>query len=222
MTEAPDVGPSEAHPTLVDAPDPASVIASETVWSGRIFDVVRESFHLPGAGEVTREVVRHQPAVAVLVLDDADRVLLIQQYRHAVGLREWELPAGLLDQAGEPALDGAKRELHEEADAVASDWHVLVDYLSSPGFTDEGLRIYLARGVSEVPVADRFAREAEELDMPTRWVPLDEVHAAVLRGDVRNAALVIGTLAAYAGRERGWTTLRPAEAPWRGSPTADC
>ncbi len=203
---------------LVDLVDPLHVVASETLWSGRIFEVVRESFDLPGTGEVTRELVRHQRAVAVLVLDDEDRVLLIQQYRHPVGLREWELPAGLLDVAGESALDGARRELHEEADLVAVQWNVLVDFLSSPGFTDEGLRIYLARGVSEVPEAERFSREDEELDMPTRWVPLEEVHDAVLRGDLRNAALVIGVLAAYAGRERAWTPLRPADTPWPTHP----
>jgi 8-oxo-dGTP pyrophosphatase MutT (NUDIX family) len=218
VTDHPVGGALASSGPLVDVRDPAPVTTSETLWSGRIFDVVRESFDLPGAGEVTRELVRHQSAVAVLALDDADRVLLIQQYRHPVGLREWELPAGLLDVAGESPLDGAKRELHEEADVVAAEWDVLVDYLSSPGFTDEGLRIYLARGVSEVPAAERFSREAEELDMPTRWVPLVDVHEAVLRGDVRNAALVIGTLAAYAGRERGWSTLRSTDAPWPARP----
>ena len=203
---------------LIDMADPAHVTAAETQWSGKIFSVVRETFDLPGSGSITREVVRHMSAVAVLALDDADRVLLIQQYRHPVGMREWELPAGLLDVHGEPPLDGAKRELREEADVTAARWDVLAEYLSSPGFTDEGLRIYLAREVTAVPEADLFTREAEELDMPTRWVPLDDVHAAVLRGEVRNAALVIGALAAYTGRQRGWTTLRPADTPWPGPP----
>lgn len=199
---------------LVDIHDPATPTSSATVWSGRIFDVTQETFALPGAGgEVTRDVVRHQGAVAVLTLDEKGRVLVIQQYRHPVGLREWELPAGLLDVVGEPALTCAQRELYEEADLVAAQWHLLLDYLSSPGFTDEGLRIYLARGLTPVPVADRFVRHGEELGMPTQWVPLDELHDAVLRGEVGNAALIIGVLAAQAGREREWSTLRPADTP---------
>ena len=212
-TDVTGEGAHDGPPAFVDLRDPAPLTSATTVWSGRIFEVTQESFALPGDGEVTRDVVRHHGAVAILTLDEQDRVLVIQQYRHAVGLREWELPAGLLDVDGEPALTAAQRELYEEADLVAGRWHLLLDYLSSPGFTDEGLRIYLARDLTEVPAADRFVRHAEELDMPTRWVPLAVLHDAVLRGEVRNAALVIGVLAAHAGREQGWRTLRPADAP---------
>lgn len=202
---------------LADVPGSAPVTAGEDLFTGRIFDVRAETFTLP-SGPVTREFVVHAGAVAVFALDDEDRVLLIRQYRHPVGVSEWEVPAGLLDVAGEPPLEAARRELAEEADLVADEWHVLVDHRSSPGFTDEALRTYLARGIGEVPAAERFQREDEEIDMPTRWVPLEELVDAVLAGAVQNPTLCIGALAAYASRQRGWSTLRPADVPWPGRP----
>ncbi len=202
---------------LRDVPTAAPVTDTETVWRGRIFDVVRETLTLP-SGSVTREFVAHAGAVAVVALDEEDRVLLIRQYRHPVGVSEWELPAGILDVPGEPPVEAARRELAEETDLAADEWHTLADHRSSPGFTDEALRTYLARGIREVPEADRHERVDEEVDMPTRWVPLEEVVEAILAGDLQNPTLVIGVLAAHASRERGWSTLRPADAPWESRP----
>lgn len=217
---------SDAAPVTADGPDEvaddltaAPVVDTEVVWSGRIFDVVKETFELPHGARPTREFVAHDGAVAVVALDEQERVLVIQQYRHPIGASEWELPAGLLDVAGESPLTGARRELAEEADITARTWHVLADHRSSPGFTDEALRIYLARGIGVVPKDKRFAREDEELDMPTRWVPLDALHEAVLSGAVQNPVLMIGILTAHASRARGWDTLRPADAPWPTRPT---
>lgn len=206
-----------AEPPLDDVHRSERVTASETLFTGQIFDVVRETFDLP-AGPVTREFVAHSGAVAVLALDEQDRVLLIRQYRHPVGVSEWELPAGLLDVAGEEPVEAARRELAEETDLAADTWHVLADHRSSPGFTDEALRTFLARGISHVPEAERFDRVDEERDMPTRWVPLEKALEAVLAGDLQNPTLVIGILAAHAGRARGWATLRPSDAPWASRP----
>ena len=105
----------------------------------------------------------------------------------------------------------ASRELHEEADLVAEQWHVLADYFSSPGGMDEALRVYLARGLSHVPEHDRHDREGE-LGMPVRWVDLDEAQEAVLTGRVHNPSAVVGILAAHAARARGWATLRAHDA----------
>jgi 8-oxo-dGDP phosphatase len=145
-------------------------------------------------------------------------VLFIQQYRHPVGTFEWELPAGLLDVAGEPPWQAAARELNEEVDLEAGRWDVLMDYYSSPGGVSESLRIFLARDLSDVPHGDRFTRESEELGMPTRWVDLDEAHDAVLRGQLHNPAAVIGILTAHAARARDWSTLRPYDASWPEHP----
>jgi 8-oxo-dGDP phosphatase len=195
-----------------------SVSRAETVHHGMVWDVVRDTVDLGVGGVVRREYVRHTGAVAVLVLDDDDRVLLIRQYRHPVGMELWELPAGLLDLAGEPPLEAARRELAEEADLRADRWAVLVDWFNSPGGSSEALRLFLARGVSAVPQDERYARQAEELGMPVAWVPLEEARDAVLAGRLHNPGTVVGVLAACAAREQGWATLRPADAPWPEHP----
>ena len=195
---------------LEDALVDRTVLDSRVVHRGMVWDVARETVELGDSGTVTREFVRHPGAVAVIALNEEDDVLLLRQYRHPAGAELWEPPAGLLDVPGEDPLAAAKRELMEEADLTAESWWVLVDYLSSPGGSNECLRVYLARGVAEVPHADRHEREAEEADMVVRWVPLDEVVDAVLAGRVRNPSTVSGVLAAAVNRDRGWTGLRPA------------
>ena len=199
---------------LTDVFAPRRVRSSEAAFEGLIWEVRRDRVELPGERLVTREYVHHPGAVTVLALDADERVLMIRQYRHPVRMELWELPAGLLDVDGEDPLDAAKRELAEEADLRAGRWDLLVDWFNSPGGMDEALRLFLARGVEPVPEADRHLRTAEEADMPTRWVPLDEARDAVLGGRVHNSGTVVGVLAACAARDLGWSTLRPADAPW--------
>ena len=179
-----------------------------------IWDVVAEQVDLGDGGRVRREFVDHPGAVAVIALDADDRLLLQRQYRHPVGRELWEPPAGLLDVDHEPAQAAAARELAEEADLVADRWDVLVDYFTSPGGSNEAIRMFLARDLREVPVEDRFAREAEELEMEPRWVSIDGAVAAVLAGQVHNPSAVVGILAVQAARAADWSTLRPVDAPW--------
>src|SRR4051794_19341062 len=98
---------------------------------------------MPDGSQAFREIVDHPGAVGVLALDSQERVVLVNQYRHAVGRRLDELPAGLLDIAGEPALVAAQRELAEEAGLAAGQWDVLLDLHTSPGFSAEAIRIFL-------------------------------------------------------------------------------
>lgn len=204
---------------LADRIESRPVVGSEVVHHGMVWDVVRERVDLGGdAGEVTREFVDHPGAVAIVALDEQDRLVLVQQYRHPVRAFLWEVPAGLLDVDGEDPWRAAARELHEEADLVAQQWHVLVDYFTSPGGMNEALRVYLARGLSQVPDGHRHEREGEELGMPVRWVGLDDALAAVLAGRVHNTSAVVGILAAHAARAQGWATLRPYDAPWPAHP----
>lgn len=203
---------------LEDLHRPRPVLGTTVSHHGMIWDVVRDRIDLGEAGVVEREYVRHTGAVAVLAMDDDERVLLLRQYRHPVRHELWEPPAGLLDVGGEAPLAAAQRELAEEADLVASEWAVLLDWFSSPGGMDEALRVYLARGLSEVPEGERHVREGEEHGMPTTWVPLDEAKDAVLAGRVHNPAAVVSILAAWAARAGGWTTLRPADTPWPQHP----
>ena len=197
---------------LVDLP----VVSSEVVFDGAIWNVRRDRFLYAG-NEIAREYIDHPGAVAVLVLDD-DRVCLIKQYRHPIATREWELPAGLLDFAGESALDAAKRELAEEVDLVAADWSVLADFHTSPGGNNEALRVYFARSVTAA--AEVFARTDEESEIETRWVALDDVVEAVLDRRLQNSILQIAALSAFASKAKGWSTLAPADAPWPRHPVA--
>ena len=209
---------AELEGKLADRLEPRRIVRSETAFEGMVWDVVRERVDLGEAGEVTREFVRHPGAVAVVALDDQDRIVMIQQYRHPVRTLGWEVPAGLLDVDGENPWLAAARELHEEADLVAATWHTLVDYYSSPGGLDEALRIYLARDLTAVPEHERHDRDGEELGMPVCWVPLDEALEAVLAGRIHNPSAVVGVLAASAARRRDWATLRPHDAPWPEHP----
>lgn len=195
---------------LADVVAPRPVLASRTVHQGMIWDLVRDTVDLGESGVVDREYVRHPGAVAIIALDEADRVLLVSQYRHAVRSELWEPPAGLLDVAGEDRVEAAKRELAEEADLLAGSWWRLADYYSTPGGNDEELTVFLARDLTPVPQAERHAREAEERDLVVGWFDLDEAVSAVLAGRVRNPSAVVGLLAAAAERARGWRGLRPA------------
>jgi len=196
---------------LVDLP----ISESDVVFDGKVWNIRRERFTL-GEGEITREFMDHTGAVAVLALDDDGRVCLIRQYRHPIRAREWELPAGLMDITGESALIGAQRELAEEVDLVASQWNVLVDFQTSPGGSNEALRIYLARGLSDAD--EIFERTDEEAELEKTWVSLEDIVDAVLARDIQNSILVIGALAAVAARERNWATLAPGDAPWPRHP----
>ncbi|ROS62673.1 ADP-ribose pyrophosphatase [Frigoribacterium sp. PhB160] len=182
---------------LRDEPASPTVTASEKVFEGAVWDVVRDTVDYNGSPMV-REYVAHTGAVAVLAVDDQERVLVIQQYRHPIRARDWELPAGLLDQAGEGRLEAAKRELAEEADLQATTWDELVSFHTTPGGNDEMVTVYRATGVSAT--AGAFDRSDEEADIVTRWVALDEIVDGVLAGRLHNSILSIAALAAVASR----------------------
>ncbi len=180
---------------LADLGDPAEVLASERVYEGRVWDVRRDRFRF-GGHELVRDYVAHTGAVAVLARDVQGRVLLINQYRHPIGARDWEIPAGLLDVAGEDPLEAARRELAEEADLVAEEWVELISFATSPGGSDEVVRVYEARDLSAAPAA--FARGEEEAELVLRWASLAELVEAALAGRIRNSILLVAALAAHA------------------------
>ncbi len=200
---------------LSDEAETPEIVAAETVFAGKVWNIRRETFRYNG-DEIVREFVDHTGAVAVLALDDEDRALLIRQYRHPVRTRDWEIPAGLLDLHGEPPLAAAKRELAEEADLEADDWSVLAEFYTSPGGSDEAIRVYLARTVRAT--AEAFDRTEEEADIEKRWVPLDDVVDGVLARRLQNPSLVIAALTARTARETGWSQLGAADSPWPRHP----
>ncbi len=180
---------------LADEASHPTIASSERVFEGRVWDIRRETFDYNSA-EVTREFVDHTGAVAILAVNDANEVLLIQQYRHPIRMRDWEIPAGLLDIAGEEPLAAAKRELEEEADLIASDWTELGLFYTSPGGSNETIRIFQATGLRHTEKA--FDRTEEEADIVTRWVPLHDAVAAIVDGRLRNSILSLAVLTAHA------------------------
>ncbi|MGD0242951.1 MAG: NUDIX hydrolase [Streptosporangiaceae bacterium] len=199
---------------IEDEPAAWPVVSSDTRFRGRLVTMRTDKVRMPGNNLAEREVVLHPGAVAVLALDDAGQVLLIRQYRHPVGRLLWEIPAGLRDVAGEPVWATAQRELLEEAGYRARDWRVLADFYSSPGFSTERIRVFLARELELVPAAERdFVPEDEESQLVLAWLPLDEAMRKVLAGELHNGVAALGILASYAARSEGFDRLRPADAP---------
>jgi ADP-ribose pyrophosphatase len=198
--------------TFEDAPESWPVDSTTEVFRNRLITVRNDEVKMPGGRWAQRTVVAHQGAVAILALDEAGRALMIRQYRHPVQRLLWELPAGLRDHAGEPLVEAARRELLEETGYQAATWDTLVDHYSSPGFTDERVRVFLARNLQ--PAEDSsYVRTHEEALIITDWLPLPEAVRAVLAGKLHNGATIAGLLAGYVAWSEGFTGLRPADAP---------
>lgn len=203
----PGAGPGHGFP----------LVGSREIYRGRVMALRADQVEMPGGRVATREIVAHPGAVAVAAVDDRGRLAVIEQYRHAVRRRLHELPAGLLDVAGEDPARTAARELAEEAGLAATEWSVLLDLLPSPGFTDESVRVYLARGLSEVGRPD--LGDDEEAELRVGWLAVEEAVRAVFDGGIVNAVSVSAVLAVHAvlsGQGRG----RPLDTPWTDRPSA--
>ncbi|MEV0980322.1 NUDIX hydrolase [Streptomyces sp. NPDC049915] len=204
--------------TIKDTPEEWEIRATRTPFTGAKTSVRTDDVVMPDGSVATRDYQVHPGSVAVLALDEDDRVLLINQYRHPVRHKLWEIPAGLLDVPGENPLHAAQRELYEEAHVKAEDWRVLTDLYTTPGGCDEAVRIFLARNLSEAE-GERFAAEHEETDMQHARVPVDELVRGILAGELHNTCLVTGVLSLVAARQGdGVEALRPADAEWPARP----
>ncbi|MGH3436931.1 MAG: NUDIX domain-containing protein [Sciscionella sp.] len=191
-------------------------VSSEDLYRGAIFAVRADRVAMPGGGVARRDVVEHNGAVAIAPLDSEGKLVMVHQYRHPLGRRLWELPAGLLDVPGEDAEATARRELAEETGLVAAQWSVLVEAAGSPGMSDEVVRLFLARGLSTVhrPVAEGD----EETDLVIRRFPVAEAMRMVFSGEIVNGVTVAGVLATHAVLA-GAAAPRPVSAPWIDRPT---
>lgn len=204
---------------IEDRPESWPVLASRVLAEGGITAYQEDLVRMVDGTEARRQYTTHHGAVAVVVLDERQRMLTLRQYRHPVRRLLWELPAGLLDKPGEHPLEAAKRELYEEAHLQAAEWRVLVDYFNSSGTADEATRVFVARGVSDAE-GEQFAREGEEAGIVTSWIPVADMLERVLDGRVGTSSMVASVPALHAALTRpgGWDSLRPADSPWPARP----
>ena len=180
---------------------PYRVVDSELLLDAPIIGVRRDTI-TTATGEAKREIVEHFSAVAVAAVRD-NHVMMIRQYRHGVGRHLWEIPAGLLDLVGEDPLEAARRELAEEADLRAHSWHLLGDVVTSPGFSEEMCRVYLAEDLDDdLSDLDLPEAEFEEAEIETRWVQIPEAIEWVQTGKVENSIATIALLHLAAGTRR--------------------
>ena len=211
-----------------------SVTSSQRVFDGAVTAVRIDDVVMPDGKTAKREVVEHDNAVAIVALDwaggagaDADpdpnsepTVILIEQYRHPLGRRLWELPAGLMDVDGEGAQQTAARELVEETGYAAANWSVLVDIAPSPGFSEEIVRIFLATDLTRV--GRPHAGDHEEAELRVVLVPLSTAVQAVLDGRIVNGMAVSGILAAERTLHEGPVErTHIGDLPWASATGAD-
>ena len=163
---------------------------TKSLYEGRVVRLGLESLRLPNGKALELEVVRHPGGAAVVALDAGDRVCLLRQYRHAAGGWLWELPAGKLEP-GEAAQLTAQRELEEEAGLQAGIWDKLGEFLTTPGFCDEVIHLFLARELREIPARP----QAHEL-IEVHWLPLATALEQVHEGEIRDAKTMLGLLLA--------------------------
>jgi ADP-ribose pyrophosphatase len=192
-----------ADASLSDSEQSWPVTSSEEKFASGFLRLTLDTIVDPDGGEHPRAVVHPRGAVAVLAVDDDGRVLVIDQYRHPVGRRLLELPAGTLDVDGEAPVDAAARELAEEADLQATSWEVQLRMFATPGYSSEAWTIYRATGLSPVPDEERTEREAEEADIQQWWLPLDDAVEAVLAGRIADVKTAASILAEQVRRSRG-------------------
>lgn len=190
------------------------VVGTRPVFAGRVTSLRSDEVRMPDGSTSQRDVVELPGAVAIVPLDERDRVLLVRQFRHPVRRHLWEVPAGLLDSTTETPTEAGSRELFEEGHLRAARWDTLADILTSPGMADETIRLLLARELRIVAPEERFVGFHEEAEMVTAWLPLDDAVTRVLSGEIENGISAVALLATAAARARGFDVLRPADAPW--------
>lgn len=166
------------------------LVNRQDIFKGKLLTLHVDTVRLPDGYETKREVVDHPGAAVIVAVDDAGQVLLVRQYRHAVGREMLELPAGTREK-GEPAEQTAPRELQEETGYSAGTWEPLAHFFSSPGILTEEMFIYLARKLS----AGQSKTESDE-KIQVVQVPLGDAVAMVERGEITDAKSIIGLLLA--------------------------
>jgi ADP-ribose pyrophosphatase len=166
--------------------DSLEMSVKKTVFRGRVIELTLETVHLPNGAEFELEIIHHPGGAAIVAVDDAQRVCILRQYRHAVGGYIFELPAGKIDH-GEPPLETAQRELEEESGHRAARWDSLGNYVTSPGVFTEVVHLYLARDLEAVTAAP----EQHEV-LEVEWVPFADALAMAANGKISDGKSLVG------------------------------
>jgi ADP-ribose pyrophosphatase len=187
---------SNVEPAAVDDPLRERLVASEVIRKGRILEFRVDEVETPDGHRSKRELAGHPGGVAILAIDDEERVLLVRQWRHAIGRALLEIPAGTLDRgdAGdiEDHAGAAARELEEETGYRAATWRYLGSFYTAPGFTNELMHLYLATGLTAAH-ADRLGPDEDER-LELQAIPLADAVAMAERGEIADAKSIVGLL----------------------------
>ncbi|MGE5141409.1 MAG: NUDIX hydrolase [Rudaea sp.] len=166
------------------------MIKQDVVFSGKLLTVRVDTVGLENGQEARREIVEHPGAAVIVAVDETQNVLLVRQYRYAVGQDSLELPAGTREK-GEPVEQTAPRELEEETGYTAARWEPLGRFFSSPGILTEEMHLFLARDLAE-----GASRPEGDEDLHLVRLPLDEAVDMIRRGEIHDAKSIIGLLLA--------------------------
>jgi ADP-ribose pyrophosphatase len=165
-----------------------------TIRQGRVFDITVENVTLSNGFTIDLEVIRHPGASAIVPLLDDDRVLMLKQYRHAVGGTIWEIPAGTFDGKEDP-LVCARRELTEETGYEARQWDRLGAITPVPGYSDETIHLFLA---SDLKPSSQTLDQDEIIEVHP--LPMRQVVAMIKEGRIQDAKTVSAIFLALAKR----------------------
>jgi ADP-ribose diphosphatase len=186
-----------------DDPLREKLISSEVLRKSRILEFRVDTIETPDGRRSTRDIAAHPGAVAIVAIDGQDRVLMVRQWRHAIGGPLLEIPAGTLDRHPDGSLEdhavAAARELEEETGARATDWRYLGSFYTAPGFTSELMHLYVATGLSTAHEDGLHPDEDEHLELEP--VPFTDALSMAMRGDIHDAKSMVGLLMAARIRE---------------------
>jgi ADP-ribose pyrophosphatase len=191
--KAAKISKAKKAPRIDGGGEKARLVSSETVFQGRLFNVVHERVVEPGGHENERDIVRHNGSAVILAIDNEKNrknpwVVMERQFRQAAGRFLWELPAGKIEPNEDP-LEGAKRELAEETGYQARKWSVLTQFWPSPGFVGEWMMLFVAEGLI---AGEALPEEDERIEL--RLVRLNDVLKMVEKGAIQDGKTIAGVL----------------------------
>jgi ADP-ribose pyrophosphatase len=161
-----------------------------TIYEGRIFTVQVETIALPKGGTLDAEIIRHPGSVVIVPVTDAGEIILVRQYRAAIGRWAWELPAGSL-KSGEDVTEAARRECHEEVGLIPDRLEPLGAFYPTPGYCDELMNFYRATGLRP-PRVDEHAQQDEDEDIEAKPFPYDELSRMIAAGEIIDLKTIAG------------------------------